>query len=210
MSQVVTAELVTDVIAKLRARPVPVGISNRHVHITEQDFNLLFPGQTLTEVKALYQPGHYAAEQAVDLVGPKGTIKNVRILGPYRKQSQVEISATNARELGVKAPIRNSGDLAGTPGIKLVSPYGEVTLSEGVIIAQRHIHMSPLDAAVFNVKNEQNVSVAVGNEPRRVILNDVSVRVDPSVILEMHLDTDEANCAGLTGRGDVATIISAA
>lgn len=210
MSQIVTEKLVAEVIDKLRARKVPVGISNRHVHISEADFNVLFPGQTLTAAKPLYQPGHYAAEQAVDLVGPKGTIKNVRILGPLRKQSQIEISATNARELGVKATIRNSGDLANTPGIKLVSSSAEVTLTEGVIVAQRHIHMSPLDAAVFNVTNNQNVCVMMGNEPRRVVLQDVSVRVDPSVILEMHLDTDEANCAGLSGRDDFATIIHGA
>jgi len=207
VSKTITEELVACVIEKLRSRSVPIGISNRHVHLSEGDYNALFPGEGISEGKALYQPGHFAADQTVDVVGPKGRIRNVRILGPLRKQSQVEISATNARELGVKAPIRISGALENTPGIKLVSQNGEVDLAEGVIVAQRHIHMSPFDASVFDFTNNQHVSVMVGTEPRRVVLKDVSVRIDPSTILELHLDTDEANCAGLTGCGDFANII---
>ena len=207
MSKTVTEELVASVIEKIRSRSVPIGISNRHVHLSEGDYNALFPDEDISQGKALYQPGHYAAEQTVDIVGPKSSIRNVRILGPLRKQSQVEISATNARELGVKAPVRISGALENTPGIKLVSRNGEVDLFEGVIIAQRHIHMSPFDASIFNFTNNQYVSVLVGTEPRRVVLKDVSIRIDPSTKLELHLDTDEANCAGLTGCGDFADII---
>lgn len=208
MTQSLTAQQIVDqVVGCLRARPVPIGISNRHVHLSEQDFCTLFPGQSITLAKPLTQPGHFAATQTVTLIGPKGKIENVRILGPLRPYSQVEVSATQAYQLGVKAPIRQSGDLKGTPGITLKSEAAEISLTQGVIIAKRHIHMSDTDALCFGLQDNQEVQVMVGQAPRRLQFNDVTVRVDPSLVLEMHLDTDEANAAGLTGAGDVASIL---
>lgn len=146
--------------------------------------------------KALLQPGQYAAEQTVTLVGPKGQLKNVRLLGPLRSVSQVEISRTDARTLGIAAPLRMSGNLKGTPGIRLVSPFGELELSSGVIVAQRHIHMSPLDALILRVSHGDRVSVAIEGDERGLIFNNVAIRVSPDMRLEMHIDTDEANAAG--------------
>lgn len=146
--------------------------------------------------KALLQPGQYAAEQTVTLAGPKGQLKKVRLLGPLRSISQVEISRTDARTLGIAAPLRMSGDLQGTPGIRLISPFAELELASGVIVAQRHIHMSPLDALIFRVAHGDTVSVAIEGSERRLIFDNVAIRVSPDMRLEMHIDTDEANAAG--------------
>ena len=195
------------VIDALRQRKIPVGISNRHVHLSAEDYEALFPGEPISAAKALYQPGHFAADQSVSLIGPKGTLEKVRVLGPLRRQSQIEISLTNARELGVAPVIRQSGELAETPGIILQSPYGQIELSEGVIVAKRHVHMSPLDALVYGLENNQEISVSVGSESRKLVFDQVTVRVDPNTILEMHLDTDEANAAGLSGRNDFGVLV---
>ena len=172
---------VSKVLDEMRLRPIPLGVSNRHIHLSAADYERLFPGHPISEKKALLQPGQYAAEQTVTLVGPKGQLKNVRLLGPLRSVSQVEISRTDARTLGVAAPLRMSGNLKDTPGIRLVSPFGELELTSGVIVAQRHIHMSPLDALILRVAHG---------------FNNVAVRVSPDMRLEMHIDTDEANAAG--------------
>ncbi len=177
---------------------VPVGVSARHVHLTQADVETLFgAGHTLHKKKDL-MGGQFAAEECVTIVGLKlRAIENVRVLGPCRKQSQVEISATDALKLGVKAPIRESGKLAGSAPIALVGPKGAIYLQEGCIIAQRHIHMSPKDAQEAKVKDGDVVSVRADNE-RGTIFNHVLIRVNDSFTLEMHLDTDEANAAKIS------------
>lgn len=187
---------VSQVLDEMRERPIPLGVSNRHIHLCAEDYARLFPDQPISEKKALLQPGQYAAEQTVTLVGPKGQLKNVRLLGPLRSTSQVEISRTDARTLGVAAPLRMSGALQETPGIRLVSPFAELDLTSGVIIARRHIHMSPLDALILRVSHGDSVSVAIEGDERRLIFDNVAVRVSPDMRLEMHIDTDEANAAG--------------
>lgn len=167
--------------------------SARHVHLCAQDLEILFgKGAQLTFKKDLSQPGQFACEERVKLVGPKKEIANVIILGPVRPATQVELSYTDARTLGVDAPLRESGDLAGTPGIKIVGPCGEIETKDGVIVAKRHIHMTPDDAAAYGVENGQIVSVKV-ESGRSAILGDVVVRVSPKFALAMHIDTDESN-----------------
>ncbi|AGE94778.1 phosphate propanoyltransferase [Citrobacter farmeri] len=199
---------VSKVLNELRDRPIPLGVSNRHIHLNAEDYARLFPGHPISEKKGLLQPGQYAAEQTVTLVGPKGQLKNVRLLGPLRSTSQVEISRTDARTLGIAAPLRMSGNLKGTPGIRLVSPFGEVELSSGVIVAQRHIHMSPLDALILRVAHGDSVSVAIEGTDRRLIFDNVAVRVSPDMRLEMHIDTDEANAAGADDANAFVTLVT--
>ena len=174
---------------------VPVGVSARHVHLTQEHVETLFgAGHTLHKKKEL-MGGQYAAEECVTIVGLKlRAIENVRVLGPCRKQSQVEISATDALKLGVKAPIRESGNTAGSAPIALIGPQGAIYLKEGCIIAQRHIHMSPKDAQDAGVRDGEIVSVKADNE-RGAIFNHVKIRVHDTFTLEMHIDTDEANAA---------------
>ncbi|MFT9846938.1 phosphate propanoyltransferase [Aneurinibacillus sp. REN35] len=185
---------------------VPVGVSNRHIHLSQKDVEALFgAGYELTPMKALSQPGEFAAEETVTVIGPKHEIHHVRILGPIRARTQVEISRSDSFVLGVKAPIRMSGDLAGTPGITLAGPAGEVKLEEGVIVAQRHIHMTPQDAERFGVKDKDVVQVKTMGE-RPLIFDKVMVRVHASYGLDFHVDTDEANAAGLQ-TGDLVEIL---
>ncbi|CAM7659408.1 phosphate propanoyltransferase [Citrobacter cronae] len=199
---------VTKVLDEMRERPIPLGISNRHVHLCTEDYVRLFPNQPISKKKGLLQPGQYAAEQTVTLVGPKGQLKNVRLLGPLRSASQVEISRTDARTLGIAAPLRMSGNIQGTPGIRLVSPFAELDLTSGVIVAQRHIHMSPLDALILRVSHGDKVSVAINGDERRLIFDNVAVRVSPDMRLEMHIDTDEANAAGADNPQAFATLVT--
>ena len=181
-------------------KTVLVEISAHHVHVSEKDLEILFgKGHQLTNKKDLSQPGQFACEERVTVVGPKREIKGVSILGPCRPQTQVEISLTEARSIGVSAPIRESGDLAGSPGCKLVGPCGEVEITEGVIAAKRHIHMTPEDAEKYGIVDKQIVSVKIPTEGRSLIFGDVVARVSPSYALAMHLDTDEANAAAIPG-----------
>ncbi len=181
-------------------KSVLVEISAHHVHVSEKDLEILFgKGHQLTNKKDLSQPGQFACEERVTVVGPKREIKGVSILGPCRPQTQVEISLTEARSIGVSAPIRESGDLAGSPGCKLVGPCGEVEITEGVIAAKRHIHMTPEDAEKYGIVDKQVVSVKIDTDGRSLIFGDVIARVSPSYALAMHLDTDEANAASIPG-----------
>ncbi len=175
--------------------------SARHVHVTQETLEVLFgKGATLEVKKELSQPGQFASMQKVDVVGPKNTLKNVSILGPVRSSNQVEVSLTDARTLGVAAPIRESGDVQGSAPCKLVGPCGEVELKEGVIVAKRHIHMTEEDAKEMGVKSGEIVSVKVLNETGRgIIFGDVVVRVSNKFALAMHVDTDEANSGALSG-----------
>ena len=177
-----------------------VETSAHHVHLTEEHIAVLFgEGAVLHNKKDLSQPGQFAAEEQVNVVGPKGAINKVRILGPARPHSQVEVSATDARALGLKAPVRESGDTDGTPGVKLVGPCGEIDLEDGVIIAKRHIHMTPADAEAFGVTDKQVVCVELDTPDRSLIFGDVVVRVSPKFALAMHIDTDECNAANAAG-----------
>ena len=199
---------VTKVLDEMRERPIPLGISNRHIHLCAEDYDRLFPNHPISEKKELLQPGQYAADQTVTLVGPKGQLKNVRLLGPLRSTSQVEISRTDARTLGIAAPLRMSGSIEGTPGVRFISPFAELDLASGVIVAQRHIHMSPLDALILRVSHGDKVSVAINGDERRLIFDNVAVRVSPDMRLEMHIDTDEANAAGADNPQAFATLVT--
>ena len=186
---------------------VPIGVSARHIHLTQEHVEILFgKGYQLTKRKEL-MGGQFASNETVTIVGIKlRAIENVRVLGPVRKQTQVEISATDAIKLGVKAPIRESGKVEGSAPIAVVGPKGAIYLNEGCIIAMRHIHMSPRDAMAAGVHDGDIVSVKADNE-RGTIFNHVKIRVDDSFTLEMHIDTDEANAAKIA-TGDTVRIIS--
>ncbi len=183
--------------------PIPIGVSAHHVHLSQADVERLFgAGHQLTPRSPLSQPGQYAAEETVRLIGPRGSIDNVRVLGPARNLTQVEISRTEGYRLGINAPVRMSGDLDGTPGLILEGPAGQIEIHNGVIYAQRHIHMTPDDARRFGLQDGDVVRVRAGDE-RELIFGDVAVRVSPKFKLELHLDTDEANAAELN-TGDIA------
>lgn len=181
----------------LMSKPVLIETSARHVHVSRRVLDILFgEGYELTVKKDLSQPGQFACEERVQVIGPKNSFPAVSILGPVRPETQVELSAGDARSIGVKAPIRESGDLEGSAGCKLVGPKGEVELKDGVIIAKRHIHMTPEDAEKFGLSDKQVVSVKVDTAERSLIFGDVVVRVSPKYTLAMHIDTDESNAAG--------------
>ena len=177
---------------------IPIGVSNRHLHITKEDFSKLFPGEEIEVFKWLEQTGEFAAKQTVTMVGKKGEIRKVRILGPFREATQIEISKTDGRVLGIEAPIRMSGDVANSPGVVLQTPKGSVTLNQGVIIAKRHIHMPTSLAEAFGVVHGEIVSVEILSQERGLILHEVVVRVADSFSLELHIDTDEANAGNVT------------
>lgn len=177
-----------------------VEISARHVHVTKETLEVLFgKGYELTVKKELSQPGQFASNERVTVVGPKKELAGVSILGPCRSADQVELSATDARLVGIAAPIRESGDVKGSGACKLVGPAGEVELKEGVIVAKRHIHMTPEDAEKFGVKDAQIVKVAINTAERSLVFGDTVVRVSPKYALAMHVDTDEANAAAIPG-----------
>lgn len=178
---------------------VLVETSSRHVHVTKEHLEILFgKGAVLHNKRELSQPGQYLTEEKVTLVGPKRSIANVSILGPERPATQVEVSLTDARTLGVAAPIRESGDVAGSAACKIVGPAGEVELTEGVIAAQRHIHLTPKEAAEFGVSDKEIVSVKI-DSARPLIFDEVVVRVSEKFAPAMHVDTDESNAAALSG-----------
>lgn len=185
---------------------VPVSISGRHIHLRREDLDILFGANyNLTKVKDISQPGQFAAEEKVIIVGPKGKIENVRVLGPVRKESQVEISVRDARTLGVKAEIRQSGNHKGTPGLTIIGPRGSIEILQGCIVAERHIHMTPEDAVSFGVTNGQKVFVKVNSE-RGGILDNVFIRVREDFALDMHVDVDDSN-AFLIKNGDMLEIL---
>ena len=177
-----------------------VETSARHIHVSEQDFKVLFgEGASLTPKKDLSQPGQYACAERVTIVGPKKELAGVSILGPFRKSTQVELSATDARSIGLPIAVKESGDLAGTPGCKIVGPAGASEISEGVIVAKRHIHATTKDAEVLGVKDKDIVNVKIETNGRSLIFGDVVVRVSDSYALAMHIDNDESNAALASG-----------
>ena len=217
------AEMVKRVLAELEKSPaaaaapsaapqaegdIPVGISNRHIHLCKQDVETLFgAGYELTPLKDLSQPGQYACKETLTLIGPSmRAIENVRVLGPVRSASQVEISRTDSFTLKVKPPVRESGSIAGSAPVIIVGPKGVVSLKEGCIIANRHIHMHTDDAAKFGVKDGEYIDVDVVGGERRTRWFDVQVRVSPKFALEMHVDTDDANAVGIGNGGRVSVV----
>lgn len=176
-----------------------VETSARHVHVTKETLEILFgKGASLTKKKDLSQPGQFACEERVTVEGPKKSLANVSILGPCRSADQVELSATDARSVGLPIAVRESGDIAGTPGCKLIGPCGEVEIKEGVIVAKRHIHLTPETAENLGVKNKDIVWVKIDTPERKAVLGDVVVRVSEKFADAMHIDTDESNAVGAT------------
>ncbi|WP_418723753.1 phosphate propanoyltransferase [Dysosmobacter sp.] len=187
---------------------IPVGVSNHHVHLSQKDMDTLFgPGYSLTKMKDLSQPGQFACRETVTIVGPRGAIEHVRVLGPVRTQTQVEILCGDGFKLGISAPLRMSGDLSGTPGITIVGPKGCVQAAGGLMIAQRHIHMRPEDASHFGVANGDVVSIRVEGD-RGGEISHVKIRVSEQSALECHVDTEEANALGLSAKSAI-TIVKA-
>jgi acetate kinase len=200
-------------VAAALARPaapvlsLPVAVSARHVHLSPKDVEALFgPGASLTPEFPLRQPGNFAARERLTLEGPKGQIAQVRILGPARGRTQIEVSRTDTFALGIDAPVRASGDLDGTPRLRLIGPAGTVE-TDGLIIAARHIHINPEDAARFGVRDGQEVEVRITGTGRGMTFSRVLVRVQPNAFTEMHIDTDEANAAGITAGAEGALIL---
>jgi putative phosphotransacetylase len=185
---------------------VTVGISNRHLHVSLPDLETLFgKGYQLKSVKDLSQPGQFACEETVTLIGPKGSLSKVRILGPVRPATQVEVSRTDSFVLGLTLPVRDSGTISGSPGIIIEGPAGKVELKEGVIIAQRHLHLHTDEAATMGLHDKEIISVKFAGI-RETIFGNVLVRVHPNFKMDLHLDTDEANAAGLAN-GDSGTVL---
>lgn len=187
--------LVIDMMMELELDPysIPLGISARHMHLSQRDLQALFgKGYQLTVLKNLSQPGQFAAAETVEVIGPKDSIKKVRILGPVRGQSQIEVSISDGRKLGLNVPVRTSGDLNGTPGIRLKGPAGEITLECGLIVADRHIHMSPADAKWYGVTDGEKVQVLIDG-PKSGSMGNVTIRVSESYKLDLHVDVDDGN-----------------
>lgn len=189
----------------MRTFPVSVGISNRHLHLSRATIQELFGNEGLTKKKDLSQPGQYACEETVTLIGPKGRIEGVRILGPARSDTQVEISFTDAIRLGLTLPVRDSGSIEDTPGISILAGNKTIALDRGVIAAKRHIHVSEEEAALYGLKDKDIVKVRA-DTARGGVFHDVLVRVNSNFSLDFHIDTDEANAFGLKN-GDIVTVI---
>ena len=209
LTQEQLAAIVTEAVLReleLRSRQVSVGISVRHIHLCRGDVDRLFGrNYQLTPKKQLSQPGQYACEECLDVIGPKGELKKVRILGPERSATQIELAQTDCRNIGITAPVRSSGDTAGTPGVILRGPLGEVTVPEGVIIADRHLHMSDEEAAAFGLKDGDHVSIRIdGQKPG--VLGNVLVRAGSKHKLDLHIDTDDGN-AFLLKQGQKVTVL---
>ncbi|MEW6556641.1 MAG: phosphate propanoyltransferase [Elusimicrobiota bacterium] len=191
---------------KRAQKPVIANVSNRHIHLCQEDLEKLFgTGYKLTKDRDLMQPGEFASKESVSIKGPKNEIKNVRVLGPVRKFTQIEISKTDTFILGVNAPLRVSGDIKNSAPITVISPNGLIELKEGCIVAKRHVHFTPKDAEFFQVKDGENISVKVESE-RGLVFDNVVARVRENMALEFHIDTDEANAAGIKN-GDRVIIL---
>jgi putative phosphotransacetylase len=185
---------------------IPAAVSARHIHLSAAHRDALFgTGYALKKQRALSQPGQYACEEKLSVAGPKGRIDGVRILGPERPETQVEVSMTDTFALGIPAPVRMSGNITGTPGCRLVGPRGEIALDKGVIVAARHLHISAQEAAAYGLKNGDIVSARKRGE-RAVVLGNVAVRAGEAHSLELHIDTDEANAAGIQS-GDLLELV---
>lgn len=205
MEKGVLKELIRKTIESIVAPTIPIGVSNRHIHLSGSDYDRLFPRELLRPKKALAQPGEFAAEQTVTLVGPRGTIERVRLLGPLRAHSQVEVSQTDARALGIAPPVALSGDLSKAAPITIKTAHGQITLP-CCIIAKRHIHVAEADSSRLGVHHGDTVAVRMISPQRTTVYEDVIIRVSPDYVTEMHIDTDEANAAQISN-GDTAYIV---
>ncbi len=208
IDETVLREIVKEVVSQLKVKKegIIVGVSGRHLHLSAEDFEALFgPNRQLTKYKDLLQPGEFASSETVTIIGPRGAIKNVRILGPLRDRTQVEISRTDGFLLGVNAPVRESGKIDGTPGIIIEGPKGKISRENGLIAAKRHVHMDPDYADTYGVKNGDLVSVKAEGE-RGLVFNNVLVRVSEKFKPELHVDTDEANASDLK-TGDYVKLV---
>lgn len=208
LDEEVIKEIVTEVVRRFKENKdrIVVGVSNRHLHLSAEDFESLFgPDRQLTKMKDLLQPGEFASAETVNLIGPKGTIQNVRILGPLRENTQVEISKSDGFILGAKAPVRESGKIVGTPGIVIEGPKGKIYKDNGLIIALRHVHIDPIEAKRHDVQNGDMVSVRAEGD-RGLVFENVLVRVSDKFRPEMHIDTDEANASDLKS-GDYVRLV---
>ncbi len=198
--------ILREVLTEVISDDVVVGVSNRHIHLSQEELEILFDnGHTLTRMKDMKQPGQFASEETVTIQGPKGKFEGVRILGPVRKETQIEISISDSFKLGIKPPIRESGKLDGTPGVKVIGPKGEVIKEHGVIVAGRHIHMPKFIADIKGYKDGDIVKVETCGE-RKVLLYNVLMRVGNNMAKEIHLDMDEANASGLKNNDYVKII----
>ena len=198
--------IIKEVLEEVISDDVVIGVSNRHIHLSQTDWDILFgEGYKLSKMKDMKQPGQFATNEKLDIVGPKGKFSGVRIIGPVRKETQVEISITDSFKLGLTPPIRQSGDLEGTPGIKIVGPKGEIEIPKGVIVAGRHIHMPKYIADIRGYRDGEIVKVETYGE-RKIIMCNVVLRVSDKMAKEMHIDVDEANAAGLKNNDYVKII----
>ncbi len=185
---------------------IPVGVSNRHIHLSQNDLNILYgEGYQLTRMKELSQPGQYACKETLTICGPKGAIEKVRILGPVRDKTQVEVLMGDCIKMGISSQIRLSGDLCGTPGIALIGPNGSIQIKEGLIVAQRHIHMTPQDAQHFGVHDGQIVRIQ-SDGPRGGIYHNVTIRANDASTLECHIDTEEANAMNISSISKITIV----
>ncbi|MED1642668.1 phosphate propanoyltransferase [Brevibacillus agri] len=211
MNENVIQSIVEEVVSQFSKQPpaekgIPLAVSARHCHLSRRDLEALFgSGYELTPIKALSQPGQFAAQETVMIAGPRGGIENVRVLGPARNLTQVEVSKTDSIKLGLQPPLRKSGDIKGSSPVTIIGPKGSIYLQEGLIIAQAHVHMSPADAAAFHVSDGEYVRITV-ESGRALSFENVLIRVSPDYRLEMHLDTDEAN-AGFIATGATGNLI---
>ncbi len=207
MNNLLVEDIIDEVIKRVKKEAfIEVEASGKHVHLCEEHINILFGRDyKLNKVKDLSQPGQYACKERVTITGPKGSLKNVVVLGPARKSTQVEISLTDATVLGIKAPVKESGKIEGTPGITISTERATLTIDKGVIVAKRHIHITPEDAEKFGVKDKEIIQAKVyGNRP--LIFDDVVIRVSPDFRTYMHIDYDEANACGFT-KGTLCRIV---
>ena len=206
LAKKITAEIVSRM--ERSKTDIPIGVSNRHAHLTQEDFDALFgKGAVVRKFRSVKQPGFYACYETVNIEGPKGLIKNIRLIAPHRSKTQIEISKTDAGVLGLKPPVRDSGDLEGSSEVRLIGPKGAIEIKQGLVIARRHIHFHPLEARSMGVKDGEIVRVRAGQGGiRELVFEQVLIRVSDQFSLELHIDTDEANAAWVKS-GDKVNIV---